>query len=292
MALNVAVYCSDVTEKTRVGVSRLADAIRKRGGNIYLNVMGVGREKLSDTDGILFFDILSSIEKKVDLIVSVGGDGTFLETAKRVNHMDIPVAGINTGKLGFLANISDVDIARSTKQLFNGEYDIIERSMLEVVSPENVFNNNYSKALNEITVQKADQRILTITVQINGKHANTYMADGLIVSTATGSTAYNLSVGGPILTPSDCSVVIVPMSPHNLTVRPVVITGGSSITMQVTGRGTRSLLTCDSRFAYLPFGTTIEIQQVEHRLKTIMLKGDDFFSTLRNKFLWGVDPRN
>lgn len=292
MALKIAVYCRDVTEKTRMGVLRLADVFRKRGESMFLNVMGEGKEKFSDTDGIIFFDDLSSIESEVSLIISVGGDGTFLDTAVRVKNSNIPVAGINTGKLGFLANISDVDIVRSAERLCMGDFDIVERSMIELITPEGIFNNGYSTALNEITVQKADQRMITISVQINGKHANTYRADGLIVSTATGSTAYNLSVGGPVLTPSDESVVIAPMSPHNLTVRPIVVTGGSSIIMEVTGRSTRSLLTCDSRFVYLPFETVIEIRQAEHRLKTIMLKGDDFFSTLRNKFLWGVDPRN
>lgn len=292
MAFNAAVYCSDVTEKTRLGVSRLAEAILGRGDGLFLSVMGEGRERLEDIAGIRFFDDIASVEEEIGLIISVGGDGTFLETAKRVNNRDIPVAGINTGKLGFLANISDADITGSAERLCRGDYDIIERSMLEVVSPADAFSGCFSVALNEITVQKADQRMITINVCINGRHVNTYRADGLIVSTATGSTAYNLSVGGPILTPSDMSFVIAPMSPHNLTVRPIVVMGGSSITMEVSGRGTRSLFTCDSRFAYLPFESVIEIRQAEHRLKTVMLRGDDFFTTLRNKFLWGVDPRN
>ncbi len=292
MAFKVAVYCSDVTEKTRLGVLHLAEYIRSRNDEMYLNVMGEGKGKLSTEPDIFFFDDLNQIKKDINLIISVGGDGTFLETAKKVNHLNIPVAGINTGKLGFLANISDVDIEGSVDRLCNGDYDIIERSMLEIIKPAGAFEANKCIALNEITVQKADQRMITISVSINGRHVNTYRADGLIVSTATGSTAYSLSVGGPILTPSDCSFVIAPMSPHNLTVRPIVIMGGSSITMDISGRGSSYLLTCDSRFIHMPIETTVEICQAPNRLKTAMLKGDDFFSTLRNKFLWGVDPRN
>ncbi len=291
MALKVAVFCKDITEKTRIGICNLAGIFREKGIEMNLNVMGEGKEKLNESDGFSFFDDLSSVPGEIQLIISVGGDGTFLETAMRVKDKGIPVAGVNTGKLGFLANIPDVEINRAVEKLYNGDYDVIERAMLEIVSPANILNN-CPVALNEITVQKADQRMITIAVKINGIHINTYRADGLIVSTATGSTAYNLSVGGPILTPSDGSVVIAPMSPHNLTVRPIVVTSGSNITMEVSGRSTECLVTCDSRFVRLPFETLIEIRQAEKRLRTVMLKGDDFFSTLRNKFLWGVDPRN
>jgi NAD+ kinase len=292
MTQGVAIFCSDVTEKTKSGISGLTSAFREKGMDVFMNVMGEGKEKLGEDKKLIFFNDHDTFPTGVKMIISVGGDGTFLETAKRVNDMGIPVAGLNTGKLGFLANIPDADIRGSVEKLCNGEYSIIERYMLTLLSPENIFENNFNLALNEITIQKADQRMITINVHIDGIHVNTYRADGLIVSTATGSTAYNLSVGGPILTPADGSVVIAPMSPHNLTVRPIVLTGSSKITMEVTGRGSQCLITCDSRFSHLLFDNIIEIKQAQHRMKTIMLAGGDFFSTLRNKFLWGVDPRN
>jgi len=292
MRQNVAIFCSDVTEKTKSGIYRLASAFREKEMDVYLNVMGEGREKLEEDKTLIFFDDKTSFPEHINTIISVGGDGTFLETARRVNKMGIPVAGVNTGKLGFLANIPDVDIHGSVDKLCNGEFTILERYMLTLVSPEGFFGTENNIALNEITIQKADQRMITINVNIDGNHVNTYRADGLIISTATGSTAYNLSVGGPILTPSDNSIIIAPMSPHNLTVRPIVVTGSSVISMEVSGRGSRCLITCDSRFSHLPFGNTIEVKQSPHRIKTIMLNGGDFFSTLRNKFLWGVDPRN
>jgi NAD+ kinase len=292
MAQRVAVYCRDVTEKTESGVYRLAKALYEKKMEMFLNVMGEGKEKLSGNKEFVFFNDQDSFPDDVKIIISVGGDGTFLETARRVNNLGIPVAGINTGRLGFLANIPDIDIKGSVGKLCNLEYEIIERYMLTLVSPQIVLDDEYNLALNEITVQKADQRMITIDVHVDGLHVNTYRADGLIISTATGSTAYNLSVGGPILTPTDNSVVISPLSPHNLTVRPIVVTGSSEITMEVSGRSSQCLFTCDSRFSYLPCGTIIKIRQAPHRLKTIMLNGDDFFSTLRNKFLWGADPRN
>lgn len=292
MINGVAIFCSDVTEKTKSGILKLTSAFRDKGVTVYLNVMGEGREKLYGDDSLIFFDDSNDLSDNVGIIISVGGDGTFLETSKRVSATDIPVAGVNTGKLGFLANIPDMDIKNSVEKLCNREYTVIERRMLSLVEPEGIFESSYNLALNEVTIQKADQRMVTINVSIDGMDINTYRADGLIVSTATGSTAYNLSVGGPVLTPSDSSVIISPMSPHNLTMRPIVVTGSSEISMYVSGRSTECLLTCDSRFTHLPFGVTIRIKQAPHSLKTIMLDGCDFFSTLRNKFLWGADPRN
>jgi NAD+ kinase len=224
--------------------------------------------------------------------MSVGGDGTFLETAMRVRETGIPVAGINTGRLGFLANIPDDDIGKAIEMLLSGDYDIINRSMLEIVSPEELFGKDNSLALNEVTIQKTDQSMITITVRVNGIFLNTYRADGLIISSATGSTAYSLSVGGPILSPSDESIIIAPMSPHNLTIRPIIVTGGSTITMETGGRSKECMITCDSRAVRAPLGINTEIRQAKLKLPTVTTRGNDFFSTLRNKLMWGADLRN
>jgi NAD+ kinase len=227
-----------------------------------------------------------------DLVLSVGGDGTFLETVLKVKDLGIPVAGVNTGRLGFLANISEEDINHSLNLLFNGDYEIIERSLLEITEPSNLFNGSAPVALNEITIQKADLSMITISVFVDDTYLNTYWADGLIVSTATGSTAYNLSVGGPILSPEDESIIISPISPHNLTIRPIVLTGSSKLRMVVEGRSDEYLATCDFRSKRVPFGQDIHIVQALDKLKTVMLIGKDFYSTLRNKLMWGADKRN
>jgi NAD+ kinase len=176
--------------------------------------------------------------------------------------------------------------------LCNNEYEIVERCLLEITRPEGIFDGNSSSALNEITIQKADLSMITISVFVDDTHLNTYWADGLIVSTATGSTAYNLSVGGPILSPEDESIIISPIAPHNLTIRPIVLSGEGRIRMVIEGRSTEYLATCDFRSRKVSFSEEIHIMRAPVKIKTVMLKGRDFYSTLRNKLMWGADRRN
>jgi len=292
MSRKIALFSKDLTEKTMAGLLRLIDALDGRGAGIWLNIMGNGKAKFAADARVTLIDDVSQVPADVRLIISVGGDGTFLETALKVRETDIPVAGINTGRLGFLANIPDDDIPGAVGMLCSGQYEIIHRSLLEVVEPENLFGDLTSLALNEVTVQKADQRMITITVHVNDIFLNTYRADGLIISSSTGSTAYNLSVGGPILSPSDESIIIVPMSPHNLTVRPIIVTGGSRITLKTEGRSSEYLITCDSKAIKTPMGARLSIRQPSRKLQTVTLNGNDFFSTIRDKLMWGADPRN
>jgi NAD+ kinase len=222
----------------------------------------------------------------------VGGDGTFLETVLRVKDLGIPVAGVNTGRMGFLANIPNEDLGKSVDQLCNNEYELISRSMLEISHPTDLFEGESAVALNEITMQKSNVSMITIHVYVDDEFLNTYWTDGLIVSTATGSTAYNLSVGGPILSPEDESIIISPISPHNLTIRPIVLSGSSKLRMVLEGRTNEFLATCDFRFRKLPISERISIIGSAIKLKTVMLKGRGFYSTLRNRLMWGIDRRN
>jgi NAD+ kinase len=292
MSKKIALYSKGLTEKTMAGLLRLIDALSSRGAGIYLHIMESGSKQFASDTRVILFEEVSELPADTDLIMSVGGDGTFLETAMRVRETGIPVAGINTGRLGFLANIPDDNIGMAIEMLCSGEYEIISRSMLEVVSPEGLFGEKNSLALNEVTVQKTDQGMITLTVRVNGIFLNTYRADGLIISSATGSTAYSLSVGGPILYPSDESIIIAPMSPHNLTIRPIIVTGGSTITMETGGRSNECMITCDSRAVRAPLGIEIEIRQAKLKLPTVTTRGNDFFSTLRSKLMWGADRRN
>ena len=292
MARTIALYSKGLTDKTTAGLLRLIDALHRRGATIYLNIMEPNGIHFRDDRRIIMFSEVSELPGDTYMIMSVGGDGTFLETAMRVRETGIPVAGINTGRLGFLANIPDDDIGKAIEMLLSGDYDVINRSMLEVVSPEELFGEGNSLALNEVTIQKTDQGMITITVRVNGIFLNTYRADGLIISSATGSTAYSLSVGGPILSPSDESIIIAPMSPHNLTIRPIIVTGGSTITMETGGRSKECMITCDSKAVRAPLGINIGIRQAKLKLPTVTTRGNDFFSTLRNKLMWGADRRN
>jgi NAD+ kinase len=288
----VAIYSKDRNDKTRLGVMRLVNEFCRRG--IRILIYQKNEDPIVCPDGLQVesFTDLPGSSVLPDLVLSVGGDGTFLETVMRIKDLDIPVAGVNTGRMGFLANISEDELSLSIDKLCKGDYGTIERCMLEIVQPENLFGDGLSSALNEITIQKADLGMITINVFIDDVHLNTYWADGLIISTATGSTAYNLSVGGPILSPEDQSFIISPIAPHNLTIRPIIVSGDSRLRMVIEGRSTEYLSTCDFRSKKLPFSQELRIEKSSHSLKTVMLKGMDFYSTLRNKLMWGVDRRN
>lgn len=292
MLKTVAIYSKEGNSKTTEGVSRLIRELLKRDIRIYQHQKpSSGTAPMEEGQPGRFSD-LGSLPEIPDMVLSVGGDGTFLETMLKVRSFGIPIAGVNTGRMGFLANISDDEIGHSIDLLLQGDYEIIERSLLEIKSPPDLFSRESSTALNEITVQKADPSMIIINIHVNGIYLNTYWADGLIISTATGSTAYNLSVGGPILSPEDESIIISPISPHNLTIRPIVISGESDLKMSVEGRASEYLATCDFRSRRLSFDQEINIIRSPEKLKTVMLRERDFYSTLRNKLMWGADKRN
>jgi len=292
MDKTIALYSKSLTEKTTAGLMKVIDALYDRDVTIYLNIMDPEGHHFSHDHRVILFSDITELPADVSMILSVGGDGTFLETAMRVRSAGIPVAGINTGRLGFLANIPDNEIGKSVDLIISGSYEVISRAMLEITSPPELAGSRNAMALNEITVQKIDQSMITINVEVDGTFLNTYRADGLIISTATGSTAYNLSVGGPILYPTDESIIIVPMSPHNLTVRPIIVSGKSVITLGTGGRSSQCMVTVDSKATRVPSGTIISVRQSSSRLSTVTIAGNDFFSTLRNKLMWGADPRN
>jgi NAD+ kinase len=220
----------------------------------------------------------------------VGGDGTFLETILQVRDTGIPIAGVNAGRLGFLANIHD-DFEISLERLLKEDFSIIERNLIQLEEPAKIMGRS-NVALNDITVQKADLNMISIKIYVDDLYINTYWADGIIVSTATGSTAYNLSTGGPILTPEADNIIISPLSPHNLAVRPIILPGTSRLRLILSGRSPEYLVTCDFRSVRVPFFKELVIGQAPYKIRTVNLDGQDFFSTLRDKLMWGADARN
>lgn len=291
MLNRVAIFSKDSTARTRDGVSKLIDELHRRGSGI---LMYRRSEETHTNPGVPveYFHDLSEVIPLPDIIFSVGGDGTFLETIIKVKDFGLPIAGVNTGRMGFLANIYADEIGHSLDLISAGEYDIIERSLLRLIRPSDLFPGNNAFALNEVTIQKSDLSMITISVFINGTYLNTYWSDGLIISTATGSTAYNLSTGGPILTPDDDSIIISPLAPHNLTIRPIIIPGKSSLRMIVEGRSSEFMATVDFRSIKIPFGEDIQIESADTKIRTVMMRNRDFYSTLRNKLMWGADRRN
>ncbi|MFP4365965.1 MAG: NAD kinase [Bacteroidales bacterium] len=237
------------------------------------------------------FNSHEDIDKNIDYVFSIGGDGTILETITIVRDSGIPVLGINSGRLGFLANISREDIDLAIDALVSGNYSTEKRSLLELSSPSDFFGD-FRYALNEFTLQKKDSAMITIQAWLNDRFLNSYWADGLIVSTPTGSTAYSLSVGGPLLTTETKGFVISPIAPHNLTVRPIVIPDSNIIRMKVHSRNGEFLLSMDYRSTLVPVEKEIILKRSEFDISLIRLNNQDFFTTLRNKLMWGLDKRN
>lgn len=291
MLKRVAIFSQDNSTRTIDCVNQLITEMKRRSTHVQV-YSRPGEDSLFSISGTEIFSDLINLKELPELVLSVGGDGTYLETMLMVRRFSIPVAGINTGRLGFLANISGEEVSTALNLLYDGKYHIIERSLLEVYSPMSLFGTSETFALNEITIQKADLTMVTISIYVNDIYLNTYWADGVIISTATGSTAYNLSVGGPILTPEDKSIIISPISPHNLTVRPIILPGNSNLRMVVEGRGNGYLVTSDFRWKKVAFSESVLVRQPAERFKTVMLNETDFFSTLRSKLMWGADTRN
>lgn len=239
-----------------------------------------------------FFHSYIDFDQHNQFIFSVGGDGTFLHSVVDIRNFDVPVVGVNSGRLGFLADISQEQIHDALTNIFNHNFSVIERTMLQVdlLGSQNL---DFNYALNEMTVLKTDtSSMINISAYLDKELLNNYWADGLIVATPTGSTAYSLSVGGPILTPDSENFVITPLAPHNLTIRPLVVPDKYEITLKVEGRGANYLTSLDFRSVAVCFSTTIKVKKANFKLKTLQLPDQPFFNTLRNKLMWGIDKRN
>ena len=227
----------------------------------------------------------------IDFLFSLGGDGTFLETARIVRDSGIPVLGVNIGRLGFLSYISQENMTESLESVFSGNFDIEERMLLKVEVP-GVDLDAWSVALNEVRIYKTSGSLITIHVKVNDEFLSAYWADGLLLSTPTGSTAYNLSVGGPIVVPETHNFVLSPIAPHNLTVRPLVLPDSSVLQMSVDTRDPQFQLAIDSHTIDLDVDSTVVIRKAEYTMKMIRIENISFYSTLRNKLMWGADKRN
>jgi NAD+ kinase len=227
----------------------------------------------------------------LDFLFSLGGDGTFLETVNLVRDSGIPVLGVNIGRLGFLSYISQENMDESLESVFSGKYDIEERMLLKVEVP-GVDLDDMTVALNDVRIYKTSGSLITIHVKINQEFLSAYWADGLLLSTPTGSTAYNLSVGGPIVVPESNSFVLSPIAPHNLTVRPLVLPDSAVLQLSVDTRDSQFQLAVDSRTIDLDVDATVTIRKAGYSLKMIRIENISFYSTLRNKLMWGADRRN
>jgi NAD+ kinase len=225
-----------------------------------------------------------------ELAISVGGDGTFLNVVERVGRKAIPILGLNTGRLGFLADVAEGEIENALSEIFAGTYSVEERTQLSLNIKKSLGHDSHH-ALNEIAVMKQDSSsMITIHAWLNGQYLNTYQADGLIVATPTGSTAYSMSVGGPIMMPQSNNIILSPIAPHSLTVRPLVIPDNYTITLQVESRNKHFLVALDGR-SHVAEVCKFEIKKADFSVRVVKRISHTYFDTLRNKLMWGADKR-
>jgi NAD+ kinase len=232
------------------------------------------------------------LQSGFDLMISLGGDGTFLKAVSYIRDSGVPILGINTGRLGFLSNLAKDQIDQTLQRFNAGQYEFQKRSLLRVHTENDLFaDENF--ALNELTLQKKDtSSMIKVHAYLGDKFLNTYWADGLIVATPTGSTAYSLSCGGPIITPG-CQVhILTPIAPHNLNVRPVVVPDHMPISLQVEGRDRSYLLSLDGHSQHIKQGEKVTITKAEFMINVVKFEDNNFLDTIRNKMFWGSDTRN
>jgi NAD+ kinase len=226
-----------------------------------------------------------------DMVISIGGDGTFLKAAGRVGERGIPILGINTGRLGFLADISPKEMEDTFNEIYTGHYNVEERSVLKLTYDDRQTSKTYF-ALNEIAVLKRDiSSMISIHTAVDGHHLTTYQADGLIVATPTGSTAYSLSVGGPIIVPQSKTIAITPVAPHSLNVRPIVVCDDTALTLDVESRNHSFLIAIDGKSESCREGVRLNIQKAPYSIKVVKRCQHSFFDTIRDKLMWGADSR-
>jgi NAD+ kinase len=238
------------------------------------------------------FERQDDISQNIDFLFSIGGDGTLLDTITFIKDSNIPILGINTGRLGFLSNVSREELAKAIDDFLEQKYTLDKRTLLQLQNSGDLFEkHNY--ALNELTVHKKDSSsMITIHTYINDDYLNSYWADGLIIATPTGSTAYSLSCGGPILVPGSENFIITPIAPHNLNVRPVVVPNNNTIKLTIEGRGNQFLAALDSRSETIDSSIELTIEKANFDINLIRFDNQNFLNTIRNKLMWGLDRRN
>ncbi len=241
-----------------------------------------------------YFKNARILNSRIDFLFSVGGDGTLLRSITVVRNTETPILGINTGQLGFLTGLQKESLKKGLKLFFDKKYTLVNRSLLNVQSKNKIdFLDEFSFALNEVSInRKNTTSMLSIETSIDNQPLTTYWADGLIISTSTGSTGYSLSSGGPILSPNTMSWVLNPIAPHNINIRPLIIPDSTSIKISVKGKGKNFLLSLDSRIFTVKNENDLLLKKANFNVKTVELDGDFFFKTLREKLFWGQDQRN
>ena len=291
--MKVAIYCKRVPDEAVVSVLILVNELMRKNVQLYMNASFSDFLKSKNISGnFIIGSSLEDVDTAPDLLISIGGDGTMLDTVTAIGDSEIPIVGFNTGRLGFLANNAKEEAKQIVEMLLKGDYELEQRSLLSLETDDKLFGKN-NFALNELTVHKKDSAsMMTIHTYINNVYLNSYWADGLILSTPTGSTAYSLSCGGPILIPQSKSFVINPIAPHNLSARPIIVSDDVEIKLRIEGREDEFLATLDSRTRTINNATELKVVKSKFCINLVKFEGQNFYNTIRNKLLWGMDKRN
>ena len=291
--MTIAVYARNTKDNHPLYIEKLSALLKKEKVNLIVfdSYYQFLKKQYNFSEELKTFSCYNTLKSEADYVICLGGDGTMLETLALVRRSGIPVLGVNTGRLGFLATVSKDDIEKAVLLLVEEKFSLDKRELLELVGGEKQFSEvNYG--LNEFTIHKKDSSaMIHIDTFVDVVLLNSYFADGLIVSTPTGSTAYSLSCGGPIMVPDSENFIITPIAPHNLNVRPIVIPNNKTLSFKVAGRHDSFNLSLDSRGSQINAGTEIKIKKADFRFNMISFEGQHFFETLRNKLLWGLDKR-
>jgi NAD+ kinase len=291
--MTIAIYARSTPDNDPAYVAQIHDFLQKE--KVNLIIFEAFYKHLKKEHGFsLVLETFSDSEdliSKADYVLSLGGDGTMLETLALVRKSGIPVLGVNTGRLGFLASVNKLELNIALSKLLNERFTLDKRELIEIVGEGDLFGGvNY--ALNEFTIHKKDSSaMISIDTYVDGVFLNSYFADGLIVATPTGSTAYSLSCGGPIMIPDSENFIITPIAPHNLNVRPIIISNNKQISFRVSGRTDSFNISLDSRNTHVNKGVDLKLRRANFRFNMVNLEGQHFFTTLRNKMMWGIDKR-
>ena len=289
--LKFAIFGNEYQAKKSISIEKILDYLAQKGAEIYVENAYYEFLTRSQHIDVKAAGVFEDYNFDVDYVISMGGDGTFLKAASRVGAKGTPIIGVNMGRLGFLADVLPGEVEAALDSLYAGECQIEEHVVIQVEAEGGVLAGN-PFALNDIAVLKRDDAsMISIRTQVDGEFLVNYQADGLIVTTSTGSTAYNLSNGGPIIIPQSSSLCLTPVAPHSLNIRPVVINDTAEITLDVESRSHNYLVAIDGRSERMTEGTRLVIRKAAHTIKIVKQRNQRYFSTLREKLMWGADQR-
>lgn len=289
--LKFAIFGNEYQVKKSTSIEKILDYLAQKDAEIYVENAYYEFLTRSQHIDVKAAGVFEDYNFDVDYVISMGGDGTFLKAASRVGAKGTPIIGVNMGRLGFLADVLPGEVEAALDSLYAGECQIEEHAVIQVEAEGGVLAGN-PFALNDIAVLKRDDAsMISIRTQVDGEFLVTYQADGLVVTTSTGSTAYNLSNGGPIIIPQSSSLCLTPVAPHSLNIRPVVINDTAEITLDVESRSHNYLVAIDGRSERMTEGTRLVIRKAAHTIKIVKQRNQRYFSTLREKLMWGADQR-